>query len=139
MIEDMGDVVMEFCLCFPELGGEKVIYDTRSRTMPRERPHSLRFCCEIPFSRVSCFFVELCSVDMVRDGSSKIAGYSIVPIRRRTNSRRAVEFFGASREAASTVTVDHFGGELVDTKEASGVQWRVVDAMGSGGGAWGVT
>jgi len=67
-----------------------------------------------------------------------IAGNSMLPTRTWTRRRRAVECFGARREAASTVTVDHLGGACADTSDARDVQCRVVDAVGSGGGACGV-
>ena len=61
-----------------------------------------------------------------------MAGYSIVPIKMRTRKRRMAECFGAIREAASTVTVDHLGGWWTETREDKGVQWRVVEGIGSG-------
>ena len=61
-----------------------------------------------------------------------IAGNSIVPIKTRTRKRRIAECFGAIRDAASTVTVDHLGGLWEETREARGVQCRVVEGTGSG-------
>lgn len=51
-----------------------------------------------------------------------IAGNCMLPMRIRTRKRRMAECFGAIREAASTVTVDHFGGALWETRVERGVQ-----------------
>lgn len=94
----------------------------------------------MPFSKMSCFLVDLGSVrEEEEEVSNKIAGNCMLPTKRRTRSRRAIECLGAIRDAASTVTDDHFGGVKGDTREASGVQWRVVDWTGSASGASGVS
>jgi len=95
----------------------------------------------MPFSRMSCFLADLGSVGDDEDGdvSSKIAGNRMLPIKMRTRSRRAVECLGAIRDAASTVTDDHFGGARGETRDARGDQWSVVDGIGSVSGASGVS
>lgn len=121
------------------------MYDIKSSIIPRDRPQSLRFCGScggvaegMPFSRISCFIVDLESARGAEDDvSRRIAGNSMLPIKSRTSSRRAVECFGARRDAASTVTVDHLGGANGETREANGVQWRDVEVIGSGAGAEG--
>jgi hypothetical protein len=72
-------------------------------------------------------------------GSTIIAGNCMLPTKTLTSKRSAVECLGASREAASTVTVDHFGGEEVETSEARGVQWSEVEGTGSVGSSCGVS
>jgi len=57
-----------------------------------------------------------------REGWTIMAGNCMLPTSSLISKRSATECFGAKRDAASTVTVDHFGGEYGETKDASGVQ-----------------
>lgn len=68
-----------------------------------------------------------------------MAGNCMLPMNTRTRKRRMGECLGARREAASTVTLLHFGGECSETNDARGVQCRDVEGTGSGGGACGVS
>ncbi len=59
------------------------------------------------------------------------------PIRKRISTRSTVEFLGASRDAMSTVTLDHVGFE--SARVENGVQYNTVPSEGSGLEASGVT
>ena len=118
------------------------MYDVKSSVMPRERPHSLRFFegGKAPFSRTSCVKagLEVGHGAETDEGPIIIAGNCMLPTNKRTSKRKAVECLGARRDAASTVTVDHLDGDSVETREARGVQWRVVSGTGSVRGTFGV-
>lgn len=90
-------------------GEGRIMYESRSRVMPNESPHSLS-CC---LGSAGGF-----------EGRKTMAGNCMLPMNTLTRNFKMAECLGARRDAASTVTVLHLGGSFsdIETKEASGVQ-----------------
>lgn len=154
----------------------------KSNVIPSDRPQSFRYsflrplgrnndglcsselCPFAPFSTRPRFssmnFSSSCSAEWANvtvgyDVSITIAGNFMLPTSSLTRSLKIVECLGASREEASTVTLDHFGflsfalsfprfswGRrtiLSGSSSVKGTQWSDVPGAGSTAVVWGVS